>query len=311
MDTLSIPAPRFTEFFDGFSRRHSGDLVTLEAHGAEFGAQVEGHRLRLRGISANSQGGGLAIMLETPDGAHLTHTIARPQQVWLQRGDDTAWSIGVTSADGIRTLLAAEEGSSGALENRYEGWNASERFRPDGRTRRGIGERTRDEMRSWFGDDAARRRRQLDAREADREADRRQWQYSQESEWLPVPDWTGPWMVAAPVLAWPDIGGARPGPHVGKGPRGARRSDDRIKEDVSDRLAISPVLDASEITVDVRDGHVTLTGSVTDRSDKRLAEDLAYSIRGVQDVLNRLRARARPTAMESSSESGSARTDRR
>src|SRR5262245_32238876 len=39
------------------------------------------------------------------------------------------------------------------------------------------------------------------------------------------------------------------GPHAGRGPRGYRRSDDRIREDVCDRLCEHGFVDASDIEV--------------------------------------------------------------
>ena len=74
----------------------------------------------------------------------------------------------------------------------------------------------------------------------------------------------------------------------GKGPKSYRRSDERIKEDVNDRLS-EGYLDATEIEVQVADGEVTLTGTVNSRSDKWRAEDIADDVRGVKNVENRLR----------------------
>ena len=75
-----------------------------------------------------------------------------------------------------------------------------------------------------------------------------------------------------------------------RGPRGYTRSDDRIKEDVSDRLS-EGWLDASDIEVQVAAGEVTLNGHVDSRSAKRRAEDLADSVAGVRHVQNNLRVR--------------------
>jgi len=80
------------------------------------------------------------------------------------------------------------------------------------------------------------------------------------------------------------------GPFSGKGPRGYVRSDERIREDVSDRLSDDDELDASDITVTVSKSEVTLEGSVPDRHSKRRAEDIAESVSGVTEVHNRLRA---------------------
>jgi osmotically-inducible protein OsmY len=75
----------------------------------------------------------------------------------------------------------------------------------------------------------------------------------------------------------------------GRGPKGYRRSDDRIREDVSEELTRHPEIDASEIDVQVQNGEVTLTGKVEDRHQKRLAEDLAERCSGVNDVHNQLK----------------------
>ena len=79
------------------------------------------------------------------------------------------------------------------------------------------------------------------------------------------------------------------GEHRGKGPKGYKRSDDRIREDVCDRLSDDDELDASEITVTVKGGEVTLEGTVEDRRAKQRAEDLAEAVSGVRDVDNKLR----------------------
>jgi hypothetical protein len=79
------------------------------------------------------------------------------------------------------------------------------------------------------------------------------------------------------------------GPYAGRGPKGYQRSDERIREEVSERLTDDDRIDASGIEVAVTTGEVTLTGTVESRRMKRLAEDLAESVRGVRDVHNQLR----------------------
>jgi osmotically-inducible protein OsmY len=76
----------------------------------------------------------------------------------------------------------------------------------------------------------------------------------------------------------------------GKGPKGYRRSDERIKEDVNDRLS-EGYLDASDVEVTVTNAEVTLTGTVNSRMDKRRVEDIAESVSGVSNVENRLRVK--------------------
>jgi len=79
--------------------------------------------------------------------------------------------------------------------------------------------------------------------------------------------------------------------HRGRGPRGYSRSDERVREDVSDRLTDDAYIDASDIEVAVSGGEVTLTGMVPDRNTKRRAEDVAESVSGVSHVQNNLRVR--------------------
>ena len=80
--------------------------------------------------------------------------------------------------------------------------------------------------------------------------------------------------------------------HRGKGPKGYTRSDDRIREDVNDRLTDDPYVDASEIEVTVSGAEVTLTGFVLNRDQRRRAEDAAERVSGVVHAQNNLRVRA-------------------
>jgi osmotically-inducible protein OsmY len=81
----------------------------------------------------------------------------------------------------------------------------------------------------------------------------------------------------------------RRGRYAGRGPRGYRRSDERIREDVNERLKDDWRVDASDIEVSVDNGVVTLAGRVGSRAEKRRAEDVAESVSGVTDVSNQLR----------------------
>jgi osmotically-inducible protein OsmY len=79
------------------------------------------------------------------------------------------------------------------------------------------------------------------------------------------------------------------GQHAGKGPKDFRRSDERVREQICERLMADPDIDASEITLDVKDGEVTLEGNVPDRHTRRDAEECAENVMGVSQVNNRLR----------------------
>jgi len=102
-------------------------------------------------------------------------------------------------------------------------------------------------------------------------------QYGQSGSTMPIVTYTEMWMVV--------------GPFTGRGPRGYRRSDDRIREDIHERLTQHGQVDASDIDVDVRDGDVTLRGMVDNRAMRRMAEDVVESVSGVQDVTNQIRVR--------------------
>lgn len=126
---------------------------------------------------------------------------------------------------------------------------------------RGFFERAGDEVASWFGDEAASRRREMDAR------------------------------------------------HRGRGPKNYTRSDERIAEDVNDRLADDAHIDASDIEVSVSSGEVTLSGAVSERFAKRHAEDIAERVSGVKHVQNNLRVSDQRTTMTTSMQSDTTRTD--
>ncbi len=76
----------------------------------------------------------------------------------------------------------------------------------------------------------------------------------------------------------------------GRGPKGYVRSDERIREDINDRLTDDPNVDASGIEVTVNNCEVTLSGYVNSRWAKRHAEDITESVSGVKNVENRLKA---------------------
>ena len=246
---------------------------------------------------------------------------------------------------------------------------------PYGRDERGTLDRAGDEVRSWFGDDDAARRRHMDERERDRIASRSD---AREDRWRGGPAWghersyssdrpygdrgygsqdereygwrgmaerdyTGQtWRSATtspryeramdygrstyddPAFSnprsgyvgerygsypgrtdqgyqgeryaareWSSTEGWRvPGPHTGRGPRGYQRSDERIRDDIYERLTAHGLIDATDIECRVANGEVTLTGFVDSRAAKRAAEDIAEDMYGVREVHNQLRVRS-------------------
>jgi osmotically-inducible protein OsmY len=83
---------------------------------------------------------------------------------------------------------------------------------------------------------------------------------------------------------------------AGRGPKGYQRSDERVKEQLSDRLMDDDDIDASDISVEVKNGEVTLTGTVGSREEKRAAEEIAEQSPGVREVQNLLRVGSRQAA---------------
>lgn len=84
------------------------------------------------------------------------------------------------------------------------------------------------------------------------------------------------------------------GSYQGRGPKGYKRSDERIREDVCERLTEDPFIDASNVEVDVRNGEVTLSGTVASRGLKYRAEDLVEAVSGVTHVQNNVRVSDTP-----------------
>jgi BON domain len=84
--------------------------------------------------------------------------------------------------------------------------------------------------------------------------------------------------------------------HRGKGPKGYERSDDRLKEMISERLSDDPNIDASEITIAVSGGVVKLTGTIDSRAEKYQVEELIERCGGVKDIDNQLRTQSRQSS---------------
>jgi BON domain len=79
--------------------------------------------------------------------------------------------------------------------------------------------------------------------------------------------------------------------HRGKGPRGYRPSNERLRENICERLTDDPHIDATDIEVSVANGEVTLSGTVETRAMKYGVEELVENIPGVSSVQNTVRLR--------------------
>lgn len=254
-----------------------------------------------------------------------------------------------------------------------------DRDRPDRdrstRDERGVAARAGDEVRSWFGDDEARRRRERDERDEERWNRDERWRSSGQASSgernygseRPYGDRDYGWSSGAPPRSeqYHDYGdrygrpysapinrdryanppdrpfagtsnrdfepgpvfqpyaqgsqefgpegygsassytsgrSARewqsserwrvPGPYAGRGPKGYHRSEERIREEINDRLTAHGLVDATDVEVGIQNGEVTLSGFVDSRDAKRAAEDCAEDVQGVREVHNHLRIRS-------------------
>lgn len=78
---------------------------------------------------------------------------------------------------------------------------------------------------------------------------------------------------------------------TGIGPKGYKRTDARIREDICELLADDQYINAADIVVSVDNGVVHLSGSVNQREDRVEAELLAESVIGVEDIQNDISVR--------------------
>lgn len=101
------------------------------------------------------------------------------------------------------------------------------------------------------------------------------------------------WQSVPPsAAALPHPRHAHPVRRYPPGPKGYRRSDERIHDDLCERLMRARHIDSSEVTVEVKDSKVLLEGTVPQRGMKHAIEDIADACLGVEDVENRIRVAA-------------------
>jgi osmotically-inducible protein OsmY len=82
----------------------------------------------------------------------------------------------------------------------------------------------------------------------------------------------------------------------GVGPKGYTRSDERLKEEISERLSDDPQIDASDVSIECSNGKITLSGQVDERWMKHHIENLVDRSSGVKDIDNRLTVGGRQNA---------------
>jgi hypothetical protein len=75
---------------------------------------------------------------------------------------------------------------------------------------------------------------------------------------------------------------------AGRGPKGYVRSDERIREEVCEKLTAHSEINPRGMEVKVSEGLVTLEGVVESRQQKRSIEDLVDEVIGIKDIHNHL-----------------------
>lgn len=96
------------EFFDRFSKQHEGWLATLEILVDGDDAQAEAVALPFEGISLNAKDKPESLVINfgrsTVD--HVSHTIERPDHIWLtQTAEGADDSLEIEHQDEQKTLL--------------------------------------------------------------------------------------------------------------------------------------------------------------------------------------------------------------
>lgn len=106
--TQQIPRKEWSAFFDSFSRKHEGWLVSMELMSPELGDAVEVRDRPLAGITAELRRGGRdsIVLIFGRATTELTHTIAKPTRVWLKQAADGAdEALEIEASDAPTTLL--------------------------------------------------------------------------------------------------------------------------------------------------------------------------------------------------------------
>ena len=89
MATHDISSDRWTAFFEEFSSRRQGALITVETIAPQEEPKTEIHALPLVGISLDTKGSGansIELLLGTEASDHITHSIMHPTQVFHKTG---------------------------------------------------------------------------------------------------------------------------------------------------------------------------------------------------------------------------------
>lgn len=92
MPTQEILRDEWARYFEEFSRRHQGWLVTVEILGLDIGDQVQVRNLPLEGIvvETTDDGDEMTIIAGSRPDARISHTICAPLRVWVKQNEQGA-----------------------------------------------------------------------------------------------------------------------------------------------------------------------------------------------------------------------------
>jgi len=92
MPTQEILRSEWARYFEEFSRRHQGWLVTVEILGLDIGDQVQVRNLPLEGIIVETADDAdeMTIIAGARPDARITHTICAPLRVWVKQNEQGA-----------------------------------------------------------------------------------------------------------------------------------------------------------------------------------------------------------------------------
>jgi len=194
--------------------------------------------------------------------------------------DSTGWGYGIRSGN-RRYGVASSQGYGGAVEREgYGGFGSEGGFGRGsyGYTREAYGFGTGGRGTGSESSSGSGRGR---GRDSDRDWDRSgsEWEGGERGR-----------SHGGPGSSTSHVGSSQVGSPRKRSPKGYTRSDERIREDVCDRLTES-YLECEEVTVTVKNGEVVLAGRAPSGETRRQIERVAEGVPGVQEVTNQIRTR--------------------
>ena len=107
MKNRFVPRAEWFRFFEEFSRRYDGWLVTVRVLHPSLGSQVEARDLPLEGVVSPADASGpISVHLGGSAQSNVEHEIRSPRQVWIEISDaGIEEALGVLSEDGTKTIV--------------------------------------------------------------------------------------------------------------------------------------------------------------------------------------------------------------